>query len=296
MQGGWQPPGGGGFGQPPGGGGFGQPPGGGGFGQPPGGGFGQQPGAGGYGQPPAGGGAPGYGPAPGVPPQYGQPPAPGGFSPPGGAPAPGGFSPPPLGGAPAPGGFSPPPLGGAPAPGGFSPPPLGGAPAPGGFSPPPLGGGAAPAFGPPPLGGASPQAGGSYEFSPGDNATIEKAAMRTQLWGYASIVAGLSWFVLAGVQISFSASESKQPLFLGLLSLGVNVAIGVIFIKCGKAMKTVVTTRGNDVQLLMNALHRLTSAFTMQIGLTVILVLFNAIMGAYSALNALGLVGTPPAG
>ncbi|HEU4403982.1 MAG TPA: hypothetical protein VFS43_01615 [Polyangiaceae bacterium] len=283
MQGGWQPPGGG-FGQPPGG-GYGQPPGGG----------------GGYGQPPAGGGA-GYGPAPGAQP-YGQPPAPqGGFGapPPGGQP---GFAPPPLGGSPSapPPAFGPPPLGGQPGgQPGFAPPPLGGQPGgQPGFAPPPLGGqpGGAPAFGPPPLGGApafGAQQGGGYEFGPADNAAIEKTAMRTLLWGYASIVAGLSWFALAGIQVSFSASESKQPMVLGFVSLAINVVIGALFIKCGKSLKMVVTTRGNDIQLMMNALQRLSSAFTLQIGLTVVLVAFNAIVGAYNALNALGLVGTPP--
>ncbi|HEU4536214.1 MAG TPA: hypothetical protein VFS00_18950, partial [Polyangiaceae bacterium] len=128
-----------------------------------------------------------------------------------------------------------------------------------------------------------------------DNATIEKAAIRTQLWGWASVVAGLSWFVLGGVQISFSASESKQPLMMAFVSLAINVGIGVAFIKAGKTMKLVVTTRGNDIQLMMNALHRLISSFTMQIGLTVALVAFNAIVGIYNVLNALGLVGTPPA-
>ncbi len=286
MQGGWQPPGGG-------------------FGQPPGGGYGQPPG-GGYGQPPAGGSG-GYGP-PGAQPQpYGQPPAPGGFSPPplGGAPggAPGGFSPPPLGGSPggAPGGFSPPPLGGSPggAPGGFSPPPLGGAPAQG-FGPPPLGGAPAQSFGPPPLGGApafgSQQSGGGFEFGPGDNATIEKAAVRTQLWGYASIVAGLAWFAINAAQLATSATGSMQPVWVGFVSLVINVAIGVIFIKCGKAMKLVVTTRGNDIQLMMNALHRLISAFTMQIVLTVIVVAFNAAVGIYNTLSILYQWGAPPAG
>ncbi|MCU0681840.1 MAG: hypothetical protein MUF34_06220 [Polyangiaceae bacterium] len=259
--------------------------------QPPGGGFGQPPGGGGYGQPPAGG-AGGYGP-PGAQPQpYGQPPAPGGFPPPG-APAPQGFAPPPLGGAPAPQGFAPPPLGGAPGPQGFAPPPLGGAPsAPPAFGPPPLGG--APAFGPPPLGGAPQGGGSSFEFGPADNATIEKAAARTQLWGWASIVAGLTWFIINAAQLATSATGSMQPILIGFVFLVINVAIGVIFIKGGKTMKLVVTTRGNDIQLMMNAMNGLISAFTKQIALNVALVAFNGFLTIYNMLTALGIIGTPP--
>jgi hypothetical protein len=181
-------------------------------------------------------------------------------------------------------------------PGGGYPPPQQGGPAPG-FAPQQQPGGA-PGFGGAPPGqpapGGQPQPGGNYEFGPADNAAIEKAANRTTIWGYISIVSGLAAFVAGAMAISFSASDSKAPLVQATLMMAIHIAVGVTFIKAGKALKMVVTTRGNDVQLMMNGLHQLTSAFTIQIGVTILSVVLTALFTAIQMLTMLGLIGAPP--
>lgn len=192
MQGGWQPPGGGGMGGPPGG-----------YGAPPG------------GQPPA---------------TMPTAPAPqGGYGPP--AAAPGGY------GAPAPGAMQPAGYG-APPPNPYAPP---GAPGMGGFM----------GF-------------GQYEFNEMENGIIAKTAGRAKTWGIIAIVIG-SIEVLSG--FAFFVSPG---LLLNFITGIAQIVIGVTFLGVGNSLTQVVQTQGNDVEHMMGALNKLSSAFMIQIIMAIV--------------------------
>jgi len=166
----------------------------------------------------------------------------------------GGWQPPPGGGGYGPpgGGYGPP-GGGPPSAGG---PPGYGAPPPGqGYAPPnPYG---APA-GPPAMMGMTPQY-GNYEFNEYENSIIEKTADRAKLWGIISTTIG-------ALQVLGSCGMFASPSLATYLPAGiVAIVVGVTFIGAGNSLKAVVTTQGNDLMHLMQAMQKMSSAFIIEI-------------------------------
>jgi hypothetical protein len=165
----------------------------------------------------------------------------------------GGWQPPPGGG----GGYGPPGGGyGAPPPGGGGPPGYGGAP-PGapGFAPNPYGGAPPQMMGP---GMMSPQY-GNYEFNEYENSIIDKTASRAKLWGIISTTIG-------ALQIVGSCGMFASPSLATYLPAGiVAIVVGVTFIGAGNSLKSVVTTQGNDLMHLMQAMQKMSTAFIIEI-------------------------------
>ena len=170
--------------------------------------------------------------------------------------------------------------------GGWQPPPGGGG---GGYGPPPGGGWTPPGatqqgYGPPqqqtpnpyaapsaPMG--PPQPGyGTYEFNDYENSVIAKTAGRAKLWGIISIVVGV-------VQILSSCGMFAKADLAANLPVGiVGIVVGVTFLGAANALNQVVTTQGNDMMYMMQALEKLSSAFIIQIICLVIGVILAAII------------------
>jgi hypothetical protein len=159
----------------------------------------------------------------------------------------GGWQPPPGGG-----GYGPPGGGyGGPPPGGGAPPGYGGPP-PQGFAPNPYAGG------PPMQGMMAPQY-GNYEFNDYENSVIDKTASRAKLWGIISTTIG-------GLQIVGSCGMFASPTLATYLPAGiVAIVVGVTFIGAGNSLKSVVTTQGNDLMHLMQAMQKMSTAFIIEI-------------------------------
>ena len=113
---------------------------------------------------------------------------------------------------------------------------------------------------------------GRYEFNGDENMRIDRAGTSSGVWALCSIVGALLLGILAGVQIflhNLRGALLMAPLFM------VCAVAGWLYFGTGKALKDVVTTQGNDVELLMRALDRLTRAFRYEVIATgVALILF----------------------
>lgn len=152
--------------------------------------------------------------------------------------------------------------------GGWQPPPgggsgYGGGPPSAGFGQNPYGGvpsqGVMPGPMPGPMPGAMPGSFGAYEFNDTENQVIDKAAGRAKLWGIISTTIG-------ALQVLGSCGTFAQPSLGAWLPSGiVAIIVGVTFIGVGNSLKNVVQTRGNDVAHMMQALQKMSSAFTVQI-------------------------------
>jgi hypothetical protein len=113
-----------------------------------------------------------------------------------------------------------------------------------------------------------------YEFSEGENITIARAARLGLAWGIVSIVVG-SLASLVGL-----VTLAQSPLgLIQLLSGGTSIAIGIIFIGVARSLREVVDTEGNDVDHVMAALHKLGTAFLIQIILTGVAFVLGFIIG-----------------
>ena len=144
---------------------------------------------------------------------------------------------------------------GAGAPPGGAPPGYGGGPPPQGFGAPnPYG---APGGGPP--GMMQPQY-GNYEFNEYENSVVDKLASRAKLWGIISAVLGSLYL------ISSCFFFVKADLLMNAPGGIVSIIVGVVFIGGGNSLKSVVTTQGNDMQHLMMAFQKMSTAFIIQIG------------------------------
>ena len=132
-------------------------------------------------------------------------------------------------------------------------------PAPQGFGPPPNP--YAPA-GAPGMGGFAGY--GQYEFNEMENGVIAKTAGRAKTWGIIAIVIG-SIEVLSG--FAFFVSPG---LLLNFITGIAQIVIGVTFLGVGGSLTSVVNTQGNDIEHMMGALNKLSTAFMIQIIMAII--------------------------
>lgn len=125
-----------------------------------------------------------------------------------------------------------------------------------------------------PAGGASgaPLSEGKYEFTGDENMRIDRAGASSAIWAVCAMVGAVLLGTLAALQVylhNVRGAVLVVPLFL------VCAVAGWLYLGTGKALKEVVTTEGNDVELLMRALERLTRAFRYEVIATAVaLVLF----------------------
>jgi hypothetical protein len=111
-------------------------------------------------------------------------------------------------------------------------------------------------------GGGARLSDGRYEFSGDENMRIERAGVSSGIWAACAMTGALLLGILAGVQVYLNNVRGAVllvPLFL------ICVVAGWLYWGTGRALKQVVTTEGNDVELLMRALDRLTRAFRYEV-------------------------------
>jgi hypothetical protein len=100
---------------------------------------------------------------------------------------------------------------------------------------------------------------GNYEFNEYENSVIDKTASRAKLWGIISTTIG-------GLQILGSCGMVASPSLATYLPAGiVAIVVGVTFIGAGNSLKAVVTTQGNDMMHMMQAMQKMSSAFIIEI-------------------------------
>jgi hypothetical protein len=181
-----------------------------------------------------------------------QPPNnPGWGQPPGGG---GGWGQPPGGG-----GYGQPPGGG-----GYGQPPGGGWGQPPGGAPP----GGGPGWGQPGGGGGFGGgfgAGGSYEFSPHENQTVDKLALWSKALG-----------IVLFVQAAFALFQ------VNILNVLINLVMGLMFFQGGLALSKVVSSQGNDLMHMMDALNKLGIAFLIRIILMALVGVILLCLGIYA--------------
>ncbi len=105
---------------------------------------------------------------------------------------------------------------------------------------------------------------GAYEFNPYENSIIDRTARRAKLWGVISTIIGV-------LQIFGSCGMWASPTLATFLPAGiVAMVVGLTFIGTGNSLKAVVTTHGNDLMHLMQAMEKTSTAFLIQIVCSII--------------------------
>lgn len=136
---------------------------------------------------------------------------------------------------------------------------------------------------PPPQPQYGASAAPSYEFNAGENFTIDNVAKYARLWGIVSLISGVLTLVMGifvavaagAIAASSHASSSSNPIMSNPAALGalgvalvpsaiVSIIGGLFYLKSGAALRSVVDTQGDDVNLLMNAVRSLSTAFKIE--------------------------------
>lgn len=143
------------------------------------------------------------------------------------------------------------------------------------------------AYGGPPAGG-----GGAYEFNDAENAVIGRTASRALLWGVFALAGGglMLLFVLGLSIFLIVQTESAAPLMMVVFVLPVvlvYLAIGWFYVGAGRSLRSVVDTAGNDVEHLMTALGRMSTAFKIEV-IVMIIVFVLAIIAVVIMVVVLG--------
>jgi xanthine/uracil permease len=118
---------------------------------------------------------------------------------------------------------------------------------------------------PAPGAGAAQLSTGSYEFTDAENVSIERAATSSTIWAVCAMVGAVLLGTLACTQFFLDNVRGAilvVPLFL------VCAVAGWLYLDTGRALKAVVNTEGNDVELLMRALERMARAFRLEVIVT----------------------------
>jgi hypothetical protein len=132
---------------------------------------------------------------------------------------------------------------------------------------------------------------GQYEFSDFENVEIGRTAGYTKAWGVIAIIVGVI-SVIAAVGAFVAATMFGEELELGVGIRGlqiaiaalmplaiVNLVVGGLYIGAGKALKAVVDTAGNDVQLMLGGLSRMASAFRIEAVVTLFAMVVGFVIG-----------------
>lgn len=118
-----------------------------------------------------------------------------------------------------------------------------------------------------------------YEFTAEENATIGVTAVRARGWGLISLFLGVGQLALSQLD---SARVSTLTTATHVVGGSVSIVVGAVFIGVATSLRSVVSSRGNDVALMMQALRKLSTAFTIQI--VVACVVFMAASVAHTIL------------
>ena len=121
--------------------------------------------------------------------------------------------------------------------------------------------------------------GGQYEFTGEQNMRIERAGTSSAVWAVCAMLGAVLLGTLAAVQVylhNLRGAVLVAPLFL------ICAVAGWLYLGTGRALKEVVTTEGNDVDLLMRALERLTRAFRYEVIATALALVLFAVLAVVS--------------
>ena len=131
-------------------------------------------------------------------------------------------------------------------------------------------------------GGATrPLSEGQYEFSGDENTRIDRVGGSSIIWAVSAIVGAVLLGTLAVLQIyldNMRGAVLVVPLFL------ICAVAGWLYLGTGRALKQVVTTQGNDVELLMRALDRLARAFRYEVIATAVAMLLLVVLAVATRL------------
>jgi hypothetical protein len=106
---------------------------------------------------------------------------------------------------------------------------------------------------------------GNYEFNEYENSVIDKCASRAKLWGIISTTVG-------ALQVLGSCGMFASPGLATYLPAGViAIVVGVTFMGAGNSLKSIVTSQGQDMMHLGQAMQKLSSAFMIQIVCAIIM-------------------------
>lgn len=122
----------------------------------------------------------------------------------------------------------------------------------------------------------------TYEFTEVENTTLASTARWAKYWGIISIVSGVLLLIIGVLMIvvlgaamatappSSSGSAAITPATVIALGVSfipaalVSIIGGVFYLMSGNSLQKVVTTQGDDVRLLMEAVQTLTRAFMIE--------------------------------
>jgi hypothetical protein len=141
---------------------------------------------------------------------------------------------------------------------------------------------------------------GAYEFDSFQNQQIEATASRTRMWGIVSLIGGILGllgtvvFVIAMVAANVVAELGERGAVVAAMVLGflapialVYTVVGKLYIDSGNSLRAVVTTEGNDVQHLMQALDKLANAFRIEVIMSVIAFVLGLVVGILAGAGVL---------
>lgn len=141
------------------------------------------------------------------------------------------------------------------------------------------------------------QASAGYEFNEVENGAIASTAKFARIWGWISLVSGvlllglslLVIFAIAALLASMHSSGSMPSALstakitaLGMSLLPssiVSILGGIFYISSGSSLHRVVTTQGNDIPLLMDAVKQLSRAFMIESIALIVSFVFGLVIG-----------------
>ncbi len=126
-----------------------------------------------------------------------------------------------------------------------------------------------------------------YEFDTRENDVIADTGKRARSWGVVSGVVGALMALLTLVGVAFLDKVPAEvrglfsaAVFAIFLPLAVvHVAMAFLYLQAGASLQEVVDSKGRDVSLLMSALDKLTSAFRIEVLVTVAAFVLGLVAG-----------------
>ncbi len=104
-----------------------------------------------------------------------------------------------------------------------------------------------------------------YEFTSAQDLIIRTTGSRARTWGILTLISG-GLTALAGVLAVFTAeSFGVIAAIIYALLAAIPIFVGLNFLRAGKALGSVVTTQGSDIDHLMEAMGSLGKALFIQI-------------------------------
>jgi hypothetical protein len=111
----------------------------------------------------------------------------------------------------------------------------------------------------------------AYEFNDEQNLTIKKLTNQMNFVGIFLLILGALFAIQGIMVIANTAAGEKDATFIFDFVLAlVFVVMGIMTMKSANSFKRVTTTEGDDIDHLMEAIHKLTTWFSIQVMMIVI--------------------------